>query len=228
VFVSLLQAIIKVTDDICKLTRKDHGLVASQDGLALGYPVIAAREKGGALLAFSFSGKGTIAGGQHPAYPGVYCCPFAGKYDVAGVAVSSLVGCCLSLTMSAALRVATTRRARLHACMPFNSRKNKLHRHRVCLLVLAGVASAIVGHRQGANSDKTIIHIIKKGTVALDPWPNAKGTDSIPWGIGSAAQVCGDQMWFSVNMPATREESRVDNEHGADVWYGSWITWQQL
>lgn len=68
-----LQAIIKVADDICKLTRKDHGLVASQDGLALAYPVIAARPKGGALLAFSYSGKGTIAGGKSPAHPGAYC-----------------------------------------------------------------------------------------------------------------------------------------------------------
>jgi hypothetical protein len=67
-----LQAIIKVTDDICKLSRKDHGLVASADGLALAYPVIAARPKGGALLAFSFSGKGTCAGGKAPAYPGAY------------------------------------------------------------------------------------------------------------------------------------------------------------
>lgn len=67
---SIYWAILKVTDDLCKLSRKDHGLVASQDGLALAYPVIAARKEGGALLAFSYSGKGSIAGGQYPAYAG--------------------------------------------------------------------------------------------------------------------------------------------------------------
>jgi hypothetical protein len=86
----------------------------------------------------------------------------------------------------------------------------------------AGVASAIVGHRQGANSDKTTIHIVKQGKVSLDPWPTTD--DSIPWGIGSAAQVCGEQMWFSVSMP----EPGADNNYNADPWYGSWITWQQL
>jgi hypothetical protein len=67
---SIYWAVIKSTENLCELTRKDHGLIASQDGLALAYPVIAAREGGGALVAFSYSGKGGIAGGKHPAFPG--------------------------------------------------------------------------------------------------------------------------------------------------------------
>jgi hypothetical protein len=71
---SVYWAVIKATDNLCELTRKDHGLIASQDGLALAYPVIAAREDGGALVAFSYSGKGAIAGGRYPAYPGATAC----------------------------------------------------------------------------------------------------------------------------------------------------------
>lgn len=69
--------------------------------------------------------------------------------------------------------------------------------------------------------DKTVIHIIKKGVGSLDPFGGA--SPSIPWGIGSAAQVCGEQMWFAVPIPAP-----VNNVYSADLWYGSWISWQQL
>lgn len=67
---SIYWAVIKNTDDMCKLSRKDHGLVASSEALALAYPVIAPREDGCALLAFSFGGKGTVAGSRQKAYPG--------------------------------------------------------------------------------------------------------------------------------------------------------------
>lgn len=69
---SIYWSIIKAAGSLCELTRTDHGLIASQDGLALAYPVIAARADGGALVAFSYSGKGTIAGGYYPAYPGAH------------------------------------------------------------------------------------------------------------------------------------------------------------
>lgn len=151
---SIYWAIIKSTDNLCELARKDHGLIASQDGLALAYPVIAARQDGGALVGFSYSGKGGVAGGRHPAYP--------------------------------------------------------------------GVATAMVGRSlDGKKSEgRTVIHVIKKGTHSL----TLDGDDdSVPWGIGSAAQVCGDQMWMAVPIPAT-----LPNNRDVDVWYGSWLTWQQL
>lgn len=67
---SIYWSIIKTAGSLCELTRTDHGIIASRDGLALAYPVIAAREDGGALVAFSYSGKGFVAGGGYPAYPG--------------------------------------------------------------------------------------------------------------------------------------------------------------
>lgn len=151
---SIYWAIIKSTDNLCDLTRKDHGLIASQDGLALAYPVIAARDNGGALVAFSYSGKGGIAGGRYPAYP--------------------------------------------------------------------GVATALVGHdREGKSEGRTVIHIVKKGATSLNF--EDEETDSAPWGIGSAAQVCTDQIWMAVPIPA-----EVPNSKDLSAWYGSWITWQQL
>lgn len=117
--------------------------------------MIAARQDGGALVGFSYSGKGGIAGGRHPAYP--------------------------------------------------------------------GVATAMVGRSlDGKKSEgrTTVIHIIKKGTHSLTLGGD---DDSVPWGIGSAAQVCGDQMWMAVPIPAV-----LPNNRDVDVWYGSWLTWQQL
>lgn len=67
---SIYWAALKPTDDICKLSREDQGMVASKDGLALAYPVIAGRKKGGAVIAFSFSGNDTMANGLRKAYPG--------------------------------------------------------------------------------------------------------------------------------------------------------------
>lgn len=67
---SVYWAILKPTDDICQLTREDQGMVASQDGLALAYPVIAGRHDGSAVLAYSYSGAGTLASGMFQAFPG--------------------------------------------------------------------------------------------------------------------------------------------------------------
>jgi hypothetical protein len=70
---SIFWAIIKPTQDICHLSREDQGMVASKDGLALAYPVIAGKKEGGAVVAFSFSGSGSMANGLRPAYPGKLC-----------------------------------------------------------------------------------------------------------------------------------------------------------
>lgn len=67
---SIYWAVIKPTDDICHLSREDQGMVASDDGLALAYPVIVAAKEGGAVLAYSYSGADKMADGTLPAYPG--------------------------------------------------------------------------------------------------------------------------------------------------------------
>lgn len=87
----------------------------------------------------------------------------------------------------------------------------------------------MVGHGAGKSDDKTVIHIIKKGEMSLDPFEPSEGSygsSAIPWGIGSAAQVCGDQMWFSVPIPISKTSPQATKPDGN--WYGSWITWQQL
>jgi hypothetical protein len=98
-----------------------------------------------------------------------------------------------------------------HSCLPVA----------VCA---AGVATAMVGRKHdGSYDEHTVIHIIKKGTVSLVSVPESTEPNTLPWGIGSAAQVCGDQMWFAVPMPAEGL-----GEGAPQVWYSSWITWQQL
>lgn len=67
---SIYWAALRPTEDICQLSREDQGMVASDDGLALAYPVIAGRKSGGAVIAFSFSGNDTMANGLRKAYPG--------------------------------------------------------------------------------------------------------------------------------------------------------------
>jgi hypothetical protein len=92
------------------------------------------------------------------------------------------------------------------------------------VVLAAGVATAMVGHKHdGSYDEHTVIHIIKKGTVSLVPTPEPTAPNTMPWGIGSAAQVCGDQMWFAVPIPAEGL-----GEGAPQVWYSSWITWQQL
>lgn len=54
---------------LCQLQRKDWGVIASSEGLATAYPVIAATRTG-AVLAYSYSGAGTISEGRYPAFPG--------------------------------------------------------------------------------------------------------------------------------------------------------------
>lgn len=84
----------------------------------------------------------------------------------------------------------------------------------------------MVGRRyvkDGKDNGRTVIHIIKKGTASLKLHDDPSRYDSIPWGIGSAGQVCGDNFWFAVPIPA-----EVPNNQNLNVWYGSWVTWQQL
>lgn len=54
---------------MCHLHRKDWGVIASTEGLATGYPVIAGTRTG-AKLAYSYGGAGKISGGRYPAFPG--------------------------------------------------------------------------------------------------------------------------------------------------------------
>jgi hypothetical protein len=66
---SIYWAVIRPTDDICQLSREDQGMLASEDGLSLAYPVIAASKSGGAVLAYSYSGPSEMANGVD-AFPG--------------------------------------------------------------------------------------------------------------------------------------------------------------
>lgn len=63
-------AIVEPAPGLCSVSRLEWGVVASEEGLAAAYPVIAARRDGGAALAFAYSGAGTISNGHYPAYPG--------------------------------------------------------------------------------------------------------------------------------------------------------------
>jgi hypothetical protein len=56
---------------LCKAARKKWGFIASQDGLALAYPVIAARADGSAIVVYSYSGETEeLPHSLGPAYPG--------------------------------------------------------------------------------------------------------------------------------------------------------------
>lgn len=68
---SIYWAVVKPAPGLCSVTRLDWGVVASAEGLAAAYPVIAARTDGRAAVAFAYSGAGTISGGKYPANPGV-------------------------------------------------------------------------------------------------------------------------------------------------------------
>lgn len=60
---------------LCKAARKKWGFIASQDGLALAYPVIAARQDGTALVVYSYSGEtDELPHSLGPAYPGKTNC----------------------------------------------------------------------------------------------------------------------------------------------------------
>lgn len=72
---------------------------------------------------------------------------------------------------------------------------------------------------KGAQDDT--IDIIKTGSGSITPFTSVK--DAIPWGIGSAAQVWGGQLWFAVPVTA-----KLPNDYNASAWYASWVSWQQL
>lgn len=56
---------------LCKASRKKWGFIASADGLALAYPVIAARPDGTAVVVYSYSGATEeLPHSLGPAYPG--------------------------------------------------------------------------------------------------------------------------------------------------------------
>jgi hypothetical protein len=82
---SIYWAAVKPNYGLCAVKRLDWGVVASEEGLALAFPVIAARKDGSVALAFAYSGAGTVSDGHHPAYPGVCCvvCTLAGRTAVA-------------------------------------------------------------------------------------------------------------------------------------------------
>ena len=69
---ALYWAIIDPSPKLCKPSVMDWGVVASEQGLALAFPVIAAREDCGALLAFAYGGNMdiTLNGNTYPAYAG--------------------------------------------------------------------------------------------------------------------------------------------------------------
>jgi len=69
---SLYWAIFKPGAGLCTAKRVCWGVLASQDGLALAYPVIAAAKgEDEAVMAFAYSGAGTVSEGKFAAYPGV-------------------------------------------------------------------------------------------------------------------------------------------------------------
>jgi hypothetical protein len=68
---SIYWAIVKPNHGLCAVKRQDWGVVASDEGLALAFPVIAARKDGSVALAFAYSGAGTVSNGHYPAFPGV-------------------------------------------------------------------------------------------------------------------------------------------------------------
>lgn len=55
---------------LCKAARKSWGFIASDNGLALAYPVIAARKDGSAMVVYSYSGMEDLPHSLGPAYPG--------------------------------------------------------------------------------------------------------------------------------------------------------------
>lgn len=67
---SVYYGIVQPGAGLCAVSRLEWGVVASQDGLALAYPVIAARKETSATLAFAYSGAGSISDGVYPANPG--------------------------------------------------------------------------------------------------------------------------------------------------------------
>ena len=55
------------------ITVQGSGVIASKDGIALGFPVIAATASGdGAVVAYSYSRSGEVSG-LGPVYAGVWC-----------------------------------------------------------------------------------------------------------------------------------------------------------
>jgi hypothetical protein len=67
---SIYWSIVKPNTGLCAVKRLDWGVVASEEGLAVAYPVVAARKDGSVTLAFAYSGAGQISDNQYPAYPG--------------------------------------------------------------------------------------------------------------------------------------------------------------
>ena len=62
-----------LTSDLCTTTLQltASGMVASANGLAFGFPVIAAKVTGkGAVLAYCYAGPGDLPGNLGPAYAG--------------------------------------------------------------------------------------------------------------------------------------------------------------
>jgi hypothetical protein len=68
---SIYYAIIAPSRGLCKAHIHKSGLVASEDGFALGFPIIAARDDG-AVLGYSYGSAGSIElnGVTYPAYAG--------------------------------------------------------------------------------------------------------------------------------------------------------------
>lgn len=88
---SIYWSVVKPNTGLCAVKRQDWGVVASEDGLAVAYPVIAARKDGSVTLAFAYSGAGQISDNQYPAYPGV-CVSGGGAAAGAGAGHCCLPG----------------------------------------------------------------------------------------------------------------------------------------
>ena len=69
---SIYYAVIEPGPRLCQPNLRDWGVVASADGLALAFPVIAAMDNGGVFLAFAYSGSHVVVvdGQTYNAYPG--------------------------------------------------------------------------------------------------------------------------------------------------------------
>lgn len=76
---------------LCKAARKKWGFIASQDGLALAYPVIAARDDGTAVVVYSFAGNVELDHSLGFAHPGEHW----GVFGLAFACRGRFVGCML-------------------------------------------------------------------------------------------------------------------------------------
>lgn len=83
---SIFWAIVDPSIHLCKPSLLDWGVVASEQGLALAFPVMAARAECGAFIAYAYGGNTTLTLGPnaYPAYAGE-CVQQHSQQDTVGV-----------------------------------------------------------------------------------------------------------------------------------------------